>query len=130
MREPTILSPFGEGYCRHCRFIVGLGPDGLMQPHSRGRNLDRASRDRNKLCKGSSRRPAPPSRVPYSSRKSRFRYEGPVARCPRCDQDVKVGTYGGLDIPYFQHHRLRIPDGLGWMCPMTGEPVPAGVEAR
>lgn len=130
MREPTILSPFGEGYCRHCRFIVGLGPDGLLDRHCRGRH----SRDRYgaelEACKGSNRRPVPPQRVPYWSRRSRFRYEPPMARCPRCGQDAKASTFGGLvDTLYFLRHRSRIRGGF-MTCPMTGMPVPAGAEAR
>lgn len=130
MPEPSILSPYGEGYCKVCRFIVGLGPDGLMDRHSRGRNLDRYSSNHNKPCKGSGRRPAPASRVPYWSRRSRFRYEAPVVRCPHCNQEAKVGALGGLDTLYFLRHQSHIRDGFGGMCPMTGESVPAGIEVR
>jgi hypothetical protein len=125
MPEPTILSPYGEGYCRYCRFIIGLGPDGLLERHFRGRHSRDRFGDELKACKGSDRRPAPASRVPYWARKSRFRYEAPVARCPKCKQDAKVTTFNGSDTYYFLRHHARFE-----MCSETGNRVEQGITIR
>lgn len=123
MPEPSILSPHGEGYCKHCRFIVGLGPDGLMDLHSRGRNVDKYSAGYNAPCRGTGRRPA--ARVPYWSRRSRFRLTPPVALCPACGNEAAVSQYGGSDTMYFLRHQGRYGN-----CIKTGDPVPSGTPVK
>ena len=74
------LSPHGEGYCRHCRFILGLDDRGRLDLHMRGPVTDR------QMCKGSGARPA--RRTPVESRKSRFVTRGEKIRCPRCAREL------------------------------------------
>jgi hypothetical protein len=86
----TLLSPYGEGYCRVCRFVVGLGPSGLLVPHMRGVGVAWEP----KPCKGSAT--VPPKVTPYASRKSAFRVTAPTRWCPTCEQDIPVMEYSGL----------------------------------
>lgn len=123
MPEPSILSPFGEGYCLYCRFIIGLDADGVMSLHSRGRNVDRYSAGYLAPCRGSGRRPA--KRAPYSSRKSRFRLTPPAAVCPTCGNEVAVSQYGGSDTRYFLRHRAQYGN-----CVESGAPIPSGTPVR
>lgn len=95
-RPPTILGPFGEGYCRVCRFVIGLDEYGLLDPHTRGGHGGLAARP----CKGSSR--TPPKLTPYSSRLSAFRASPRKLDCPVCGQNVVVladGRISGHTIP-------------------------------
>jgi hypothetical protein len=48
------LSPYGEGYCPVCRFVEPLGPDGLIEPHTRFSYSFPGGRE---ICAGSVRRP-------------------------------------------------------------------------
>ena len=77
------LSPYGEGYCRWCRFVVGLGPDGMLEPHSRGEE-----------CAGGGTRP--PKVTPYSSKRSRFGTVQRKAFCYVCEQEVPLLGDGAL----------------------------------
>lgn len=87
-RPATILSPYGEGYCRQCRFIVGLGPTGLLDYHSRGNVYGPPT-----VCDGGGRRPA--KVTPYMSRKSVFKVRIPDDYCRACKQTVPTTTHGG-----------------------------------
>jgi len=125
MREPSILSPYGEGYCRHCRFMVGLQANGLLDVHYRGRHSHDRYGAELKPCTGSDRQPAPAYRVPYWSRKSRFRYEPPVAECPVCRRSVRVMAYASSDTLLFLRHN----NGQS-ICLGTNGPVPRNVTGR
>lgn len=85
-RPATILSEFGEGYCRTCRFVVGLTEDGLIADHVRGQVMNWEN-DR-RLCKGSGGRP--PKVTPYSSTKARFRVTAEKVVCPVCLREVPL----------------------------------------
>jgi hypothetical protein len=94
-RPATILSPYGEGYCRQCRFIIGLGPTGLLDYHSRGNVYGPPT-----VCDGGGRRPA--KVTPYMSRKSVFKVRIPDDYCPGCKQVVATTTHGGQTV-YAKH---------------------------
>lgn len=87
-RPPTILSPHGEGYCRYCRFVVGLGADGLMDQHyyNRGQVADAT-----KPCKGSLR--IPPKVTPYASKLAMFKVTAQKITCPGCGKPTVVGWH-------------------------------------
>lgn len=104
------LSPYGEGYCRWCFFIVGLECDGLLSPHQRGLSSDR------KECPGSDTRP--PKMAPYASRKAAFRVKTDDAWCPGCGQKVRT-TYQAGERVYGLHYR---PPGFK-VCPSWQQPV-------
>lgn len=116
-REPSILSQYGEGYCRWCYFVVGLTYRGLLAGHQRGI----ASYGLAKPCPGSDTKP--PRVTPYSSRKAAFRVKVPDAWCPACRQFVRSSTAGGAQV-YTRH----FPADTGRACLRTGLPVerPAG----
>ena len=82
MTSHSILSPHGEGYCRHCRFVVGLDADGLMDHHTRGSVTEYGSRTIPEKCKGSGAKPA--KVTPYAASKNRFLMRLPMAVCPVC----------------------------------------------
>lgn len=86
----SILSPYGEGYCKVCRFIVGLGPDGLIEEHTR---LDPESVHSvgRKPCPGGDR--TPPKRIPYAAGKNRFLTRSKRVECPYCKRTVKVRSH-------------------------------------
>lgn len=114
-RPPSILSPHGEGYCSHCRFVIGLDKFGLMDGHSRGAN----GAGEGKPCPGSARRPA--GRTPYASRLSMFRVTSPDTWCPECRQSVKTTRRTGVQV-YARHNfppaaegsfPLACPNGFG-----------------
>lgn len=83
------LSPYGEGYCRHCRFIIGLTPKGLIERHQRGTSLGDSAD-----CKGSCTQP--PKITPYASRKAAFKTVARKARCHECGREVLVMSDGRL----------------------------------
>lgn len=117
-RRPTILSPYGEGYCRWCLFVVGLGPDGKLDWHQRG-NADPYNAPAE--CKGSGTRP--PKVTPYASEKARFVTKSPVAWCESCKQYVPVARKSG-GMVYTRHleaNRIKV-------CKSIGESVPAHFE--
>lgn len=88
-RPPTILGPYGEGYCTTCRFVVGLNELGLLLVHSRGSyGLNPTP------CKGSGRRP--PKGTPYASRLSAFRAAPRKVDCPLCSRKVIVLADGRI----------------------------------
>lgn len=87
-RPPTILGPHGEGYCRHCHFVVGLGEDGLLDPHSRGHGNGQE-------CKGS--RTRPPKLTPYASRKVAFKTKAELVQCPMCKRYVPLLSDGRMN---------------------------------
>lgn len=96
------LSPYGEGYCPVCRFVEPLGPDGLIEPHTRFSYSFPGGRE---ICAGSCRRP--PKRTPYAAGKNRFRLKPPERRCPVCRKLVKMTTsHTGNE--YFTNHRNRM----------------------
>lgn len=88
-RPPTILSEYGEGYCRHCIFVVGLGPDGMLLTHARSSQM--APRE----CKGSQTRP--PARTPITSRKVAFRTKAELVQCPVCKRQVPLLSDGRMN---------------------------------
>lgn len=96
-RPATILSPYGEGYCKVCRFVEPLGPDGRIEEHFRSgdQEVGRAPAP----CKGSWKRP--PAVTPYRSTLSAFRLTARKAVCPRCSRTVSISP--GRD-PFFLRH--------------------------
>lgn len=100
------LSPYGEGYCRWCFFVVGLGPGSLLDQHFRGM----------KECPGSGTRP--PEVTPYASRKAAFRVKAADAWCPGCGQKVPVTCRAGERV-YGLHYR---PPGFR-VCLYWQQPV-------
>lgn len=80
------LSPYGEGYCRFCHFVVGLGPDGLLDQHKRSAFDSRgyAQGEGSSICKGSCRKP--PRATPVTSRLAAFRVRPRRDTCPRCNR--------------------------------------------
>lgn len=88
-RPPTILSPHGEGYCRKCRFVIGLDERGMIDAHSRGQGFIGVL-----PCGGGGA--CPPKLTPYSSRKSAFTSTAPVGTCPECQQGVTLRGDGRL----------------------------------
>lgn len=93
----TILSPYGEGYCRTCRFIIGLGPEGRLDKHDRY----------GKSCTGSFAKP--PKLIPYRSRKSAFTTVPVKRKCSRCGQDAPLLADGR----YAPHPAPLLPLCLG-----------------
>lgn len=81
------LSPWGEGYCRWCKFVVGLDYSGLLVPHVRGAQLQNQ-----KACDGSGTRP--PKVIPYMSRKAAFKTVARKERCHECSREVPVLSDG------------------------------------
>lgn len=96
-RPPSILSEFGEGYCRHCIFVVGLDQDGMLLAHTRGHGGTQ-------VCKGSVTRP--PKLTPYASKKAAFRTKAEMVQCPVCRRQVpllvdgRMGSHAGLSTTY------------------------------
>jgi hypothetical protein len=114
--EGSILSPYGEGYCTRCRFIVGLGPDGKMDRHTRGVHLGQYLAP--PACGGSGRRPA--KRTPFASEKSRFRHRPQAAVCG-CGSEVKLVRQVDDRFTYSRHTRPGLAGGL---CPNSFMQVP------
>lgn len=83
-RPPTILSEYGEGYCRACRFIEPLNENGLIAFHGRG----------GVACDGIGARP--PKVTPYASRLSAFRSKLETVRCPACGRTVRLLVDGRM----------------------------------
>lgn len=111
------LSPYGEGYCRVCQFVVGLGYDGRLVPHKRGI----ASYGQEKDCNGSGR--VPPKLTPYASRKAAFTVKAPDVWCPECKQWVTSSRQGGMQV-YARHSRPRVGASVvPVMCPFTSRKV-------
>ena len=117
MAGETILSPYGEGYCRRCCFIIGLGPDGRLDHHSRGNVYGEP-----KVCEGGGR---PPAKVtPYASRKSAFKVRVPEDFCPGCRRLVPTTTHGG-QIAFAKHRSPEVrpdPRNFPW-CYYSCRPV-------
>lgn len=84
------LSPFGEGYCRHCRFIIGLGPDGLLEEHRPGSSAKRQEiwSESPAPCPGWGTRPG--RRVPKESRNAAFTTKAERRICATCSREVPV----------------------------------------
>jgi hypothetical protein len=87
-RPPTILGPYGEGYCKHCRFVLGLDEYGLINNHVRGIG----SYGQTQPCKGSGTRP--PKQTPYASRSAAFKQVSQKVACPKCHRQVAVLAEG------------------------------------
>lgn len=107
-RPATILSPYGEGYCKVCRFVEPLGPDGLIEEHFHS--------EQQATCKGSGTRP--PAATPYRSALSAFRVTARKETCPECRRRVWV-TPG--DRPRFRRHTSF--GDLYTLCPNSFRPV-------
>jgi hypothetical protein len=90
------LSPWGEGYCKECHFIIGLDHQGRLEVHNRGIQAYGTPPQ----CKGSYKKP--PKVTPYSSRKAAFTTKSPDAWCPRCKQHVPTTWQGGGHV-YARH---------------------------
>lgn len=110
------LSPYGEGYCGACQFVVGLGPDGRLEEHGRMANIWSGSRDR---CKGSGRKA--PVRIPETSRKAAFRTRVRTAHCGQCQNQAEVlNTPDGTSVLAVH----RIPWATVFeRCPGSGQAV-------
>lgn len=116
-RPPTILGPFGEGYCRVCRFIEPLDEQGRIAEHGR------AGADR---CKGSWK--IPPKVTPYSSRLSAFKSAPRKVECPLCAQQVTVLADGRI-----QGHSMTgtlVACKAGWHTVPMAESMRPTVEDR
>lgn len=114
------LSPYGEGYCRVCHFVVGLTYDGKLVGHTRGALLMNAAE-----CKGSGARP--PSVTPYGSRKAAFRLSSPDCWCPECKQTVATTRQGGMHVYARHSYRRMSAVAIPKMCVFTNRAVaPAG----
>lgn len=107
------LSPFGEGYCRWCHFVIGLTFQGVIEQHTRSASM---WRDEAEPCKGSYARP--PKVTPYTSRKAAFRLTVPKEICPACTKEVRV-TYWSGGYSYEQH----LPQVGSTLCAMSRQRV-------
>jgi hypothetical protein len=90
-RPATILGPYGEGYCRVCRFIEPLTRQGVIAEHARSNGGWPGPGER---CKGSFK--APPKDTPYFSRLSAFRATPRKVECPMCHRQVTVLAGGRI----------------------------------
>lgn len=116
-RPPTILSEYGEGYCRVCHFVIGLTWQGVLGPHIRGAHglhLGDVGE-----CKGSYK--VPPKVTPCSSAKAMFRVTPTMAWCPDCKADVPthLGIRGGSR----SYGRHRVGPYSPVLCVRSFEPV-------
>lgn len=117
----VVLSPYGEGYCRTCQFIVGLDERGRLETHWRGRTVNRWEADPD-ACAGTGRRPG--RRVPYWTVKGQFRYDPWRAHCPACGAEARVlPIAGGL---YWGTHLTPHNDS----CLHYNQPVDRGTRIR
>lgn len=116
-----VLGPYGEGYCKVCRFIEPLGPDGLLEEHFRGRAMD--PQGGGARCPGGFSRPQ--KKVPFSSRLASFRARVTKKRCEYCEQRIGVVDFSDGKI-HFSAHRprasrdIQMPSGN---CPGSFQPV-------
>lgn len=108
------LSPWGEGYCRWCHFVVGLTWEGQLVEHVRGAH----GLDITNPCKGSFTKP--PKVTPYASRKAAFRVKSEPAWCPKCRQFARTTRKGGVRT-YTWHSRGPLAGAAA--CPNYGQPV-------
>lgn len=92
-RPASILSEYGEGYCRLCQFVVGLDAAGRLLEHTRG-NYGLGNRE----CEGGGG--VPPRLTPYASRKAAFLVNPPKKRCRECGRRVVVMSNGRFDFHY------------------------------
>lgn len=104
------LSPWGEGYCRHCCFVVGLTYDGQLAEHTRGAQLMDP-----KPCKGTGARP--PKITPYASRKAAFRAVARKEQCHLCKRDVVLLADGRLSAHSRDPYRLTDTCAGGYRFP-------------
>lgn len=114
----SILSPHGEGYCRACRFVVGLTEDGKMDHHMRGTVTDYGHKGVAEMCKGSFKRPA--KVTPYAAAKNRFITRLAKVTCHLCGNRVNRrldGRYGSHN----ESGRLPCPAGYRLIQDRTGE---------
>lgn len=110
-RPPTILSEFGDGYCRVCHFIVGLDAHGLLLVHVRGAHgLVARYGETNPACKGSDR--APTKLTPFTSRLAAFSTKARRDQCPACHQEIVVEHSGRWKV------HSPTPGVTGW-CKMS-----------
>lgn len=115
VRPPTILSEYGEGYCRHCHFIEGLTFQGLLAEHYRGKIMNTYGADSRKPCKGSLKTPA--KITPWASRKAAFRVRQPVAPCSVCRTGVALYTGSTFATSVVDRHHY-----CGSPCPGSFRP--------
>lgn len=105
-RPPTILSPYGEGYCRTCRFVIGLDHTGRLDQHTRANNTTWGDGPTN--CKGSGA--PPPKLTPYASEKNRFKTVPRLVDCHICGREVKLTHVGGGDrLPFHLPLVVQLP---------------------
>lgn len=121
VRPATILGPYGEGYCRHCRFIEGLDEYGLINVHAHGAPQQW---ELPKPCKGSGT--VPPKLTPYASDKSRFRSWATTGECPECRRRMEVlkTETGNYFLPY---HTAGYGPGVKGCPGVNRAPVMASV---
>lgn len=106
-RPPTILSPYGEGYCRWCQFVVGLtAGTRVLEQHYRGTYTE-AWELAPQACKGSYT--PPPKTIPYASEKAAFRCTPERRKCPECSKDVPVRWAEGYLVYGFHLQAPCIP---------------------
>lgn len=115
---PAWFAPYGEGYCKTCRFMIPLGLNGLLEPHRRGAAL--AHNGVGDPCPGAFSHPAAPSKTPVTSRLSAFRARIAKKQCPWCTQRVGVVTFNDNKI-YFTAHRVSSPGRV--LCDGSFRPV-------
>lgn len=100
-----LMGEHGEGYCKACRFVEPLTPDGRLIPHVRPGYQITAKYGEVQNCPGSGRMPA--RETPYFSRKSMFRLKPAVVVCPLCEQEVPL-LLDVVDLGHLAKHRTQI----------------------
>jgi hypothetical protein len=112
----SILSPYGEGYCRHCRFIIGLDASGRLDKHIRGPVAASWDVSTRKACKGGGRAPA--KVTPYYSRLSMFRTRAKKDYCRGCQQQISIRHDGTFELHATKDY-VRCPGSL-WTPDASG----------
>jgi len=111
-RPPSILSEWGEGYCRWCFFVVGLSHDGRLAQHHRNSSYQP------RQCDGSGT--LPPKITPFSSRKAAFKQVAKKHPCHVCRRTVPVLSDGRLGPHAVAHHATTNCAG-GYQLPRPPE---------
>jgi hypothetical protein len=88
------LSPFGEGYCIRCHFIIGLDADGKVEEHKRWVANSYGRPDQDGRCKGSGKKP--PALTPHTSYKARFKETPERVECAVCHRSLNLHIDGVL----------------------------------
>lgn len=110
------LSPYGEGYCRWCHFVVGLDYAGMLAQHFRGAHgLTARQGAEAKPCGGSGTRP--PKVTPHASRKAAFRAVARKEQCHVCKRETVLLADGRLSSHSRDPYRLNDTCAGGYRFP-------------